>query len=70
MSIILYAMKKLKKILRVFLLVVLIILATFGMGVVGNFLTGSRERYMDKRITTEQTDRKEESDEDSEDEKN
>ena len=48
--------------LRVFLLVILIVLAAFGVGVVGNFLTGNRERYMDKRITTEQLERKHEED--------
>jgi len=50
--------------LRVFLLVILIVLAAFGIGVVGNFLTGNRERYTDKRITTEQRDRKQEEDKD------
>ena len=48
-------MKKIKKILRVVGLVLLILLALSGVGIIGNF---NRERYMDKRVTTEQVDKK------------
>jgi len=52
-------MKFLKTMLRHLGLTVLIILAVCGLGI-GNFLYGGRERYLDKEIRTEQTDKKEE----------
>jgi len=51
-------MKKFKSILRITGLVVLILLAASGMGF-GFFLSANRERYQDKKITTEQVDKKE-----------
>ena len=49
-------MNSLKKVVRVIVLVVLIILAASG--VLAIFLPSPRERYMDKKITTEQADKK------------
>jgi len=54
-------MKTLKKVIRIIVLVVLIILAASG--VLAIFLPRTRERYMDKEITTEQVDKKKEKDE-------
>jgi len=51
-------MKKFKNILRIAGLVMLILLAASGMGF-GFFLSANRERYQDKKITTEQVDKKE-----------
>jgi hypothetical protein len=48
-------MEIIKKALRIAGLVVLIMLALCGVGIFTNF---NRERYMDKKITTEQTDKK------------
>ena len=56
-------MKKFKSILRIAGLVVLILLAASGMGF-GFFLSANRERYQDKKITTEQD--KKENDEEQE----
>lgn len=49
-------MKTLKKVIRVFVLIVLIILAASG--VLAAFLPVTRERYMDKEIRVEQVDKK------------
>jgi hypothetical protein len=50
-------MKTIKKMLRIVGLVILILLALSGIGM-GNIFS-TRERYMDKEIKTEQTDKKE-----------
>ena len=52
-------MKKVKKALRLFILVLLLILGFCGVGLTGNFLNNNRERYMDKEIKIEQVDKKE-----------
>jgi len=57
-------MKKLKRVIRLFGLVLLIILASCGIGITGAFLQGNRERCMNKEIRIEQVDKKE--DEESE----
>ena len=49
-------MKNINKMLRLLGLVVLILLALSGVGIIGNF---NRERYIDKRVTTEQLVKKE-----------
>lgn len=59
-----FLMKKFKKVLRVAGLTLFIFLAACGLSITGSFLTGARERYMDKEIRTEQVDKKEEEDED------
>jgi len=56
-------MKKLKKVLRLAGLVLLILLAVCGLGVTGGFPDVHRERYLNKEITTEQVDKKEDEDE-------
>jgi hypothetical protein len=53
-------MKKVKAGLRLLVMVLLLILAVFGIGITGNFLNSNRERYMDKEIRTEQVEKKEE----------
>jgi hypothetical protein len=53
-------MKKVKAGLRLLVMVLLLILAAFGIGITGNFLNSNRERYMDKEIRTEQVGKKEE----------
>jgi flagellar basal body-associated protein FliL len=64
-------MAKLKKALRLLCLIIMIILASFGMGITGNFLSNNRERYMNNEIRTEQVDKKEdEEDSESKEEKN
>jgi hypothetical protein len=59
-------MERLKKALRLLCLVILLTFAAMGMGLTGNMFPNTRERYMDKEIRTEQVDKKEEEDEDSE----
>lgn len=58
-------MKKVKKGLRLLIIILLLILAAFGIGLAGNFLTNNRERYMDNEIKTGKIDKKE--DEEDED---
>jgi hypothetical protein len=58
-------MKKVKEGLRLLMLVLLLILAAFGIGITGNFLNNNKERYMDNEIKTEKEDKKE--DEENED---
>ncbi|MCI0750655.1 MAG: hypothetical protein L0Y35_02350 [Flammeovirgaceae bacterium] len=53
-------MKKAKKAIRLLFLILLLVLAAFGIGITGNFLNNNRERYMDNHIRTEQVDRKDE----------
>ncbi len=57
-------MKTLKKVIRVFILGVLIILAVSGVGIVGAFLPNNREEFMDKEIRIERVDKKEGDEED------
>ena len=59
-------MKKVKAVLRLVVLVLLIILATFGIGITGSFLPNNRERYLDNEIKTEQVDKREEEEEENE----
>jgi hypothetical protein len=51
-------MNKLKKVLRLLCLVILIIMASCGIGIVGNFLPNNKERYLDNEIKIEQIDNK------------
>jgi len=60
-------MKTLKKVLRVFFLTFLILLAAAGAGMLGAFLPNFREQYMDKEIRIEQVDKKKTNDETDED---
>jgi hypothetical protein len=59
-------MKKVKSGLRLLVMVLFLILAAFGMGIMGNILNNNRERYMDKEVRIERVDKKR--DDDSEDE--
>jgi hypothetical protein len=61
-------MAKLKKAFRFLCFLLFIILASFGLGI-GNVLHGSKERYQDNEIKIEQTDKREEDDEESCEEK-
>lgn len=47
------------------MIVLLLILAAFGIGITGNFLNNNRERFMDNEIKTEKAGKKE--DEENED---
>jgi hypothetical protein len=58
-------MRKVKAGLRLLVIVLLLLLAAFGIGITGNFLSNNRERYMDNEIKTEKADKKE--DEENED---
>jgi hypothetical protein len=63
-------MKLLKKALRLFCLILILLLAASGIGI-SNALSPNRERYSDKEVRIEQVDRKdEEDDEESSEEKN
>ncbi len=62
-------MKKAKEGLRLFIMVLLFVLAIFGIGLTGNFLNNNRERYMDNEIKNEAADKKED-EEDVDDLKN
>ena len=48
-------MKTFRKALRLLFMVLLLLMASFGIGLTGNFLNGNKERYMDNEIRTEQT---------------
>ncbi len=63
-------MKILRKALRLFGLALMIILASFGMGLTGVFLPTNREKYQHNEIKIEQVDKKEEEEEEEEEEKN
>lgn len=52
-------MRKVKARLRLLVMVVLLILAAFGVGITGAFMNNSRERYMDKETRIERVDKKE-----------
>jgi hypothetical protein len=56
-------MEKVKKGLRLLVLLILLILAFCGIPIFGNFLN-NREPYRDREITTEQTDKKEDEEND------
>jgi hypothetical protein len=55
-------MKKLVRALRMTGYVFVLIVAAFAVGMTGHFLPITRERYQDKRNTTEQVDKKREED--------
>ena len=63
-------MKKLKHTLRILGLVLLIILASAGVGLTGHFLPTNRERYQDKQTLIEQVDKKEDESESEKEQKN
>ncbi len=52
-------MKKVKAGLRLLVIVLLLLLAAFGIGITGSFLNTNRERYMDNEIKTEKAGKKE-----------
>jgi hypothetical protein len=56
-------MKNVKNGLRLLVMLLLLILAVFGIGLTGNFLNPNRERYMDREIKTEQVEKKDENEE-------
>ena len=51
-------MKKVKMALRLFVTVLLLFLAAFGIGLTGNFLNNNRERYMNNEIRSEIVEKK------------
>lgn len=51
-------MEYVKKGLRLLILVLLLVMAAFGIGITGNILNANRERYRDKEIKRERADRK------------
>lgn len=53
-------MKKIKAGLRLLVIILLLILAAFGIGVTGNFLSSNRERYLDNEMKTEKAEKNEE----------
>jgi hypothetical protein len=55
-------MKKLARALRMTGYVFILIMAAFAVGMTGHFLPITRERYQDKRTSTEQVDKKREDD--------
>ena len=56
-------MEKVKKGLRLLFMVLLLILAAFGIGLTGNFLNNNRERYADNEIRIEHVEKKEDDEE-------
>jgi len=56
-------MKLLKKALRLFCLILILLLAASGIGI-SNALSPNRERYSDNEVRIEQVDRKDEEDDD------
>lgn len=58
-------MENVKKGLRLLFLILLLVMAAFGIGITGNILNNNQERYRDKEIKRERTDRK--GDEENED---
>ena len=56
-------MKKIKQLMRLVSLVILILLASCGVGITGT-LFGNKERYMNNEIKTEQVEKKEEEESD------
>ncbi len=55
-------MKKIKKALHLVAMALFILLASFGLGITGIMLPGSKERFMNTEIKTEQVDKREEED--------
>ena len=62
-------MKLLKKALRLFCFILILLLAASGIGI-SNALSPNRERYPDNEVRIEQVDRKEDDDEESSQVKN
>lgn len=60
-------MEKIKKGLRLLVMVLLLILAVFGIGLTGNFLNNNRERYADNEIRIEHVEKKEDEEDEDED---
>lgn len=56
-------MKKLARLLRRIGFILFVIIAAFAVGMTGQFLPVTRERYQDKKTSTEQVDKKREDDE-------
>ena len=61
-------MISIKKLIRLFIILLLFLLAACGIGITGNFLN-NRERYFDSQIKTEQTDKKDQDEIESEKER-
>ena len=61
-------MKAFGKALRLLLMVLLLLMACFGVGLTGNFLNGNKERFMDNEIRTEQAERRRDDEENKGDE--
>jgi len=59
-------MENVKKGLRLLIIVMLLIMAAFGIGITGNILNNNRQRYQDNEIKREQTDKKEDEESESE----
>jgi len=57
-----------KKLIRLFVIVVLLLLAACGIGITGNLLN-NRERYLDSQTKTEQTDKKDQDENESDEER-
>lgn len=51
-------MQELSRLLRKAGFILIVIIAAFAVGMTGQFLPITRERYQNKRITTEQVDKK------------
>jgi hypothetical protein len=58
-------MKTIKKALRLLFMVLLLMMAAFGIGLTGNFLNGNKERYRDNEIRTEQSAKRKDVDEET-----
>lgn len=56
-------MKKIIRILRKAGFILVLLMAAFAVGLTGHFLPITRERYQNKRVSTEQVDKKREEDE-------
>ncbi len=63
-------MHKLKKWVRLAGVILMMILASFGLGMTGVFLPTSRERYMDVEIKIEQVDKEDEEEKELDETKN
>ena len=51
-------MKELSRLLRKAGFILIVMIAAFAVGVTGHFLPLTRERYQNKRVSTEQVDKK------------
>jgi|GEM_PF-6226143 len=56
-------MKELSRLLRKAGFILIVMIAAFAVGVTGHFLPLTRERYQNKRVSTEQVDKKRNDDE-------